>query len=177
MGDTSMPVTWVTLLGSPMSEPSNYGGGTLPWPEKKIVTLREEFVLRALEPGANLSELCREYRISRKTGYKWLNRFRDAGRLGLEDMSRRRHHSPIRTSGEIVMRILERKAEYPRWGPKKIQALLVRSLGGDNAPSIRTVARVLDRAGLVQRRRKVSTRGTVVDALCGRGDEGGRGFV
>lgn len=118
------------------------------------MTLREEFVLRALEPGANVSALCREYEISRKTGYKWLQRFREAGRAGLEDMSRRPHHSPLRTSGEIVMRILELKADHPRWGPKKIHVLLVRSFGIDEVPSMRTVAHVLDRAGLVQRRRK-----------------------
>ena len=61
----------------------------MPWPETSVVKQRHEFVLRALEPGANISDLAREHGISRKTAYKWLERFRERGVLGLEDLSRR----------------------------------------------------------------------------------------
>lgn len=54
----------------------------MPWPEKGQMALREEFVLRALEPGANLSELCREYGISRKMGHKRNDRFQDRAQAG-----------------------------------------------------------------------------------------------
>lgn len=60
--------------------------------------LRHEFVLKALEPRANISELAREHGISRKTAYKWLERFRERGVMGLEDLSRRPHSSPLRAS-------------------------------------------------------------------------------
>ena len=58
--------------------------------------LKQDFVLAALAPDANVAELCREHGISRKTGYKWLERFREGGLPALEDMSRRPHTSPRR---------------------------------------------------------------------------------
>ena len=126
----------------------------LPWKEKNTVTLREEFVLRALEPGANMTETCLEYGISRKTGYKWVSRFKERGRLGLEDLSRRPHLSPLRASGEAVLAVVELRQEHPRWGPRKLRVVLLRAKSADEVPSIRTIARIIDRAGLVKRRRK-----------------------
>lgn len=70
------------------------------WQETQVVKLREDFVLKALEPDACVAELCRELGISRKTGHKWLARFRARGVQGLEDLSRRPHQSPLRASGE-----------------------------------------------------------------------------
>ena len=70
----------------------------MPWREKNRMKLREELVLRALEPDANMAALCREYTISRKTGYKLVKRFREAGIVGLADLSRRPHNSPQRVS-------------------------------------------------------------------------------
>lgn len=61
--------------------------------------IRHEFVLKALEPHANISELCREHGISRKTAYKWLERFKSRGVQGLEDLSKRPHNSPLRGCG------------------------------------------------------------------------------
>jgi len=124
----------------------------MPWREKRVVKLREEFVLRALEPGANMSALCREYSISRKTGYKWVQRFREGGVEGLADLSRRPHCSPLRASGESVLRVLELRQAHPRWGPKKLHAVLARTMDADDLPSIRTIARILERAGMVRKR-------------------------
>lgn len=124
----------------------------MPWREKRVVKLREEFVLRALEPDANLSALCREYEISRKTGYKWLQRFREGGVEALADLSRRPHRSPLRASGETVLRVLELRQTHPRWGPKKLHAVLGRTMAADDLPSIRTIARILERAGMVRKR-------------------------
>ena len=124
----------------------------MPWREKNRMKLREEFVLRALEPDANMAALCREYTISRKTGYKWLKRFREAGIVGLADLSRRPHSSPLRVSGELVLRILELRIAHPRWGPRKLRAVLARTLEADDVPSIRTIARILERAGMVRKR-------------------------
>lgn len=126
----------------------------MPWKEQPLLNQREEFVLRALEPGANMAALCREYGVSRKTGYKWLTRFKESGRQGLEDLSRRPRCSPLRISGETALRIIELRRSHPRWGPKKLRAVLARSANVDEVPSVRTIARVLDRAGLTKRRRR-----------------------
>ncbi|MGH1347242.1 MAG: IS481 family transposase [Nannocystales bacterium] len=114
--------------------------------------IRHQFVLMALEPDANISELCREHGISRKTAYKWLERFKARGVQGLEDLSKRPHSSPLRASGEMVLQVLEQRALHPRWGPKKLHKVLSR--GQEDAPSVRTIARILDRAGEARKRRR-----------------------
>ncbi len=116
--------------------------------------LKNEFVLAALAPDANVAELCREAGISRKTGYKWIARFRDGGLPALEDASRRPHTSPLRASGSAVLEVVALRAERPRWGPKKLRAVLLRRLPAAEVPSVRTVARIIERAGLVERRRR-----------------------
>jgi putative transposase len=126
----------------------------VPWREMTAVNLRHQFVLRALEPDPNISALCRDFGISRKTGYKWIARFKSGGLAALEDLSRRPHGCPMRVSGETVLRILEIRDRHPRWGPRKIWAVLGRELAAEEMPSTRTVARVLDRAGRVAPRRR-----------------------
>lgn len=61
----------------------------MPWKDRTIVSIREEFVLKALEPRTNLAALCREFGVSRKTGYTWVERYRSGGVLALRDLSRR----------------------------------------------------------------------------------------
>lgn len=131
----------------------------MPWREQNLVKMREEFVLRALEPDANMSALCREHGISRKTGYKWLKRFQEGGLEGLRDLSRRPHSSPLRASGEVVLRIIELRQRHPRWGPKKLRAVIERQFPVDDVPSLRTIARVLERSGQVRPRRRRSAPG------------------
>ena len=63
----------------------------MPWKEAEMSKLREEFILRALEPDVNLSELCREYESSRRTGYEWLQRLKEGGIEGLWERIRRTH--------------------------------------------------------------------------------------
>jgi transposase InsO family protein len=116
----------------------------MPWKEHRAMELRKEFVLAASEPGANLAKLCREHGISRTNGYKWLQRFRAEGREGLADRSRR----PKSTSGtdvETVVRIIELRRRHSDFGAKKIRVLLLRERL--NAPSVKTIARILDRVG------------------------------
>ena len=126
----------------------------MPWEEQPIVNQREEFVLRALEPGANIAALCREAGISRKTGYKWINRFKEKGRVGLQDLSRRPRNSPLRASGEAALQVIELRQAHPTWGPKKLHAILLRASDLDEVPSVRTIARIIDRAGLVKKRKR-----------------------
>ena len=82
----------------------------LPWSEVTVMEQRQEFARLAEQPDANVSELCRRFGISRKTGYKWL------AREQLDDRSRRPHHSPARTSAQIESRVLEVRGAHPAWG-------------------------------------------------------------
>ncbi len=93
-----------------------------------------------------MSEICREFGISRTNGYKWLCRYETDGVSGLGDRSRRPHRV-MGTDGETVLRLIELRREHPKWGPKKLRKLL--ETGGLDVvvPSVKTISRILDRAG------------------------------
>jgi transposase-like protein len=82
--------------------------------------IREEFVLRATSPNANVAALCREFGVSRKTGYKWLERFEEHGVAGLADTSRRPKESPLAVSGDVVAELVAIRVAHPTWGSKKL---------------------------------------------------------
>lgn len=113
---------------------------------------RETFVLRARE-GAKIAPLCREFGISRKTAYKWLERYKARGIEGLEDLDRRPRSSPLKTSAEMVAEVVALRRAHPSWGARKLAHVLHRRFP-DEAPKERTVARVLERTGLLQPMRK-----------------------
>jgi transposase InsO family protein len=117
----------------------------MPWKEHRTVDLRKEFVLAAASPGANVAQLCREHEVSRKTAYKWLQRYRVEGESGLDNRSRR-PRSVAGVDGETVLRVIELRRRYPVWGAKKLRHLLVVA-GAVRIPSAKTIARILDRAG------------------------------
>ncbi|WP_258957321.1 helix-turn-helix domain-containing protein, partial [Achromobacter ruhlandii] len=106
---------------------------------------KSEFVALASQAGANVSELCRRFGISRKTGYKWLGRYERLGPVGLEALSRRPEHSPGRTSEALEAQVLEVRRCHPAWGGRKIAHVLLRDQGVRLAPS--TVTQVLRRHG------------------------------
>ena len=108
--------------------------------------LRNQFVLAATSPGANISQLCREHGVSRTNGYKWIRRFQAEGQAGLDDKSRR-PKTIAGMDGEFVLRIIELRRRYPKWGAKKLRQILLRSPDRVEVPSAKTIARVLDRAG------------------------------
>jgi putative transposase len=111
-----------------------------------------EFVEAASQPGANVSELCRQHGISRQTGHKWLKRYRETGFSGLEEKSRRPQSSPSRTSAEVVQAVLALRSRHPSWGPAKLVKVLARDLLVD-CPGPATVARLLKSAGKIRTRR------------------------
>jgi transposase InsO family protein len=115
------------------------------------MSLKMEFVERAIRPGARMSRLCREYGISRETGYKWLNRYKREGPDGLEERSRRPRDSPLATAEDLVLAVLELREAYPRRGPKKLFVQLQRK-HGPQTPSVATIARILRRFGQVRQR-------------------------
>src|SRR5215472_14179232 len=108
----------------------------MPWRKTEAMDQKMEFCLKALR-GSNFRQLCREYEISTKTGYKWRERFLERGYQGLEELSRR----------------------FPFWGARKIAELYRRR--GKARLSESTVKRILERSGLVQKRarRKASQSG------------------
>jgi len=81
------------------------------WPERSIVSIRKEFVQKALSKNAPIAELCRAFGISRKTGYKWSQRFRQSGRDALVEDSRRLHSSPVEISGDMTLKIIRLRGE------------------------------------------------------------------
>jgi putative transposase len=125
----------------------------MPWEERNAMTSREEFVLRALEPNASMTQLCLEYQISRKTGYKWLARYKKHGMPGLVELSRRPRRSPLAVDGEVVVEVVAIRQAHPKWGAKKIHAIMQRSFEG-KIPTERTIVRILERTGLLQPRRR-----------------------
>jgi transposase InsO family protein len=111
---------------------------------------REEFVRLALAPGANRSELCRRYRISRAKGYKWLGRYLAEGRAGLADRSRRPQASPARTGEAVEAAVLEIRASSNNvWGGRKIAAAL-RRRGWSSVPAASTITQILRRHGKLE---------------------------
>lgn len=118
------------------------------------MSIREEFVIKALETGINFSALCREYDISRKTGYKWLSRYSEDGLSGLEDRGRRPKNIPLAVSGDLVADIVAIRQGHPSWGAKKVTTIINRRSDLNEKPSVRTVARILERAGLIRVTRK-----------------------
>jgi hypothetical protein len=73
-----------------------------------------------------MTELCADYQISRKTGYKWVDRFETAGPPGLQDQSRRPAHSPLATDPALVEALVAARRRHPRWGAKKLLAVVRR---------------------------------------------------
>src|SRR5713226_7729782 len=114
----------------------------MPWQECSTMSLRQEFLALAQQPGANFSRLCRRFGISRKTGYKWRRRHRESGATGLADRSRRPHHSPRRSEPAIEQRVLVIRDQYG-WGARKIKSCLERVGQGPLAKS--TVHAILRR--------------------------------
>lgn len=128
----------------------------MPWKETDVVNLRTEFVLRIFEGKVSIEELCREYGVSRKTGYKWKERFLERGLEGLVDRSRRPRASPLSVSEETACRIVALKLAHRGWGPRKIRTVFGRTYANVELPSESSFKRILDKAGLVERRRRRS---------------------
>ena len=120
----------------------------MPWKVETLASNRREFVELCLVEGTNISEVCRRFGIARKTGYKWLSRYREFGELGLSDQSRRPHHSPLRTGVEISTKVVQLRKEHPKWGGRKLSRRL-KDLGVSGVPSASTVTEILRRQGLL----------------------------
>ncbi len=118
----------------------------MPWLETDVREQRIEFVVEAVHPSANISALCRKRGISRKTGYKWIGRYRAGGSLtALAERSRRPKRSPGRTAARVTARVVALRRAYG-WAGRKLQRLLADE---DVELSPATIDRIIRREGLV----------------------------
>lgn len=119
------------------------------WKESDRMSERLEFVTWASREGANIAELCERYAISRKTGYKWLRRWREDGEASsLADRSRRPERSPEKTSDSTEQQVLAVRREHTAWGGRKIRKRL-KNLGMASPPAASTITAILHRHGLI----------------------------
>jgi putative transposase len=125
----------------------------MPWKETKMIDERMNFALKSLQEGANFSELCTAFGISRKTGYKWRERYIKEGAVGLHDLSRKPANSPNQLSEALMCQIVKLHQRHLKWGPKKIRALLLKDVAfAANAPSESSLKRVFERCGWTRKR-------------------------
>ena len=115
---------------------------------------RLKFIGEYLKQERSMSALCREFNISRKTGYKLIHRYLMEGILGIYDRSSAPHHHPHALSEDIISAILSLRSSHPRWGPRKLRAWLCRNRPRTEWPSASTVGRILLRHGKIIPRRR-----------------------
>jgi len=125
----------------------------MPWKETRVMDERIKFVGRLLS-GEKMAPLCREFGISRVTGHKIWRRYQESGSAGIQNRSRAPHSHPNSTPFEVERLIVRLKKEKPRWGAPKIRELIARRYPNIKPPAISTVHCVLDRHGLVNRRKR-----------------------
>lgn len=120
----------------------------MPWKECDRVSLRMELLRLTAQEGANVSELCRRFGISRKTAYKWRTRLAREGPAGLTDRSRRPVRCPGRTSADVEAAVLAVRERHPAWGGRKIRKRLL-TLGHRQVPAASTITEILRRHGRI----------------------------
>ena len=125
----------------------------MPWKSISLLQARLRFVKLALQAQSTLAQVCRIFGVSRKTGYKWRQRFVQQGKRGLRDQSRRPRGSPQQTSPRWLQAIRRVRRRHRRWGAKKIRQHLRRDFPGQRVPAARTIALWLARWKLARPRR------------------------
>ena len=128
------------------------------WRETTKMEQKLEFINEWRSGNFSIAELCREFGISRPTAYKYIQRFKDSGISGLEELSRAHQFHPAKIPITIENKIISYRKQHPRWGGEKIWKLLHADFPIETVPSISTVNRVLKRNNLIipkKRRRRV----------------------
>ena len=127
----------------------------MPWARTDWMSERVKFIAAYLEHDASFSDLCRDFGISRRTGYKWARRYDVEGASALLDRSRAPHTHANSVPSDIVQLILAIRRRHPRWGPRKVQVLLRRQRPRIVIPAASTIGDILKRNGLVRPRRRI----------------------
>jgi putative transposase len=125
----------------------------MPFKETRVMDERHRFIAELQLSQRSFSEICRRFGISRKTGYKWLDRFQQDGHSGLQDRGRSPQSCPWATAPAVREAILEVRRDYPDYGAKKIRWFLEDHRPELALPSRTTIHNIIDREGLVQPRR------------------------
>jgi transposase InsO family protein len=115
---------------------------------------KTQFIADYLRQTLSITELCLHYGISRKTAYKWISRYHDAGFSGLQDRSRKPRSCPHQTDSDLVQALLDARHRHPTWGAKKLLKLLGKNLPDRPWPARSTVCDLLTRHGLIKQPRK-----------------------
>ena len=123
----------------------------MPWLETSSMTERQRFVNDAHGGLFSMTELCARYGVSRKTGYKWLDRYDEQGREGLRDRSHAPRECPHKISDEVARAICEVRRAHPSWGPRKLLSWLRHHEAGVRLPAVSTAGDLLAREGLVKK--------------------------
>ena len=123
------------------------------WRETCAVDERMRFVIAAEKRERSLAAICREFGVSRKTGYDWLGRYGEAGVAGLLDRSRAPRHHPRAIAREIGERCVAVRRAHPSWGPLKVRAFLERQAPAIDWPAASTIGLMFDREGLTVKRK------------------------
>jgi len=140
----------------------------LSWKETRVHDERVKFILEIEAGEQSLAAICRGYGISRKTGYKWLERYQEAGVAGLADRSRAPHRRANAMSSAVEQAVLALRAERPYWGERKLRAYLEREHPQQSRPASSTIGELLKRHGLTcppKRRRRATPSATLNDAV------------
>jgi putative transposase len=130
----------------------------MPWREMSPMEQRLAFIREYESELFTMTELATQYGITRKTGYKWLERYDAEGADGMRDRSRRPHHSPQATDSELVEALVALRRRHVRWGPKKLLTVAARRAPQAAWPARSTVAALLKRRGLIVARRRRAAR-------------------
>jgi transposase InsO family protein len=126
----------------------------MPWKECKVVEERLAFVVLASRKERSFTDLCREYGISRVTGYTWLKRFAAGGSSAVVDRTRKPEHSPHRKSAEVEQAVIGLRQRWPDWGAPKLQKMLEREHPECLPVAVRTIHRILSRNHLIRERNR-----------------------
>ena len=135
----------------------------MPWKSSTPVDLRREFIERVVR-GERVTDLCREYGISRKTGDKFKQRFLRQGMAGLLDQSRAPIVIPHRVPPELAELVVGERERHPTWGPRKLKDVLEKRMSR-KLPAASTIGELLDRRGLLKKRQRRPRRFATPTAL------------
>ena len=126
----------------------------MPWRGVTVTEQRQRFLEDYKLNYYSVTDLAERFGISRKTAYKWINRFEEYGQKGFRERSRRPHSCPWQTDPAIVEELVGLRKAHPHWGPRKLLDLMSRRHPRWDLPAVSTAARILAKQGLVRPRRR-----------------------
>lgn len=126
----------------------------MPWKDCCPMDEKLKFIVAWKAGASTMATLCRDFQISRKTGYKWVRRYQSDGVRGLEDRSHAPHHHPNAVDADTIRCLLRLKQRYPLWGPRKIRAWLDINEPELSWPSANSIGNIFQRHGWVRPRKR-----------------------